>query len=487
MFSICLFDVTEKKLIIARDIAGEKPLYYYFDGHDFIFASELKQILIQDIKTLFNYERLNFYFAFGYLPDTLTFFSNIHKLPPAHMLIFDLNSNSIEVLKYWEFPNFESSIPEDEVLERICAILKKSVSRRLISDVPLGAFLSGGIDSSLTVAFIRELGLNIKTFTIGFEGSMKNENKYARIVANYLETDHTEIIVKPEFEQTLEEIALSLDEPIYDSSILPTYYLCKHVRNSVKVALSGDGGDELFAGYVHYLSSALCNKISRYVPCFFRKFLSFLGMTMPEGTFGKNTLMSLGRGGYECYIYQTQIFKNHERKRLLPYLQNYDEPNLFKQQLMDKYSGDFINKMAVADFFTNLQQILVKVDRASMMNSLEVRTPFLNKELIELSFRNIDGQMKIKDNKTKYLLKRIAKFKLPSNFPVDRKQGFDIPKDFITKTNLIKKIRDIENLDFLNENYISQIITSQARNRGNFWNKLFAIYMFKVWYSKWVN
>lgn len=487
MFAFGLLDINHRKLILARDIAGEKPLFYYFDGRNFIFSSELKQILIQEINANFNYDRLNIYFSFGYLPHDMSFFSNIYKLPPANILIFDLDSMSIELKCYWKIPSFEKSFSEDETIDSICEILNKSVKRRMISDVPLGAFLSGGIDSSLTVNFMRESGVkNLKTFTVGFEGSSKNETEYAKIVANYLETDHTKIIIKPDFEKVLEEITDILDEPIYDSSLIPTYYLCKYVKNYVTVALSGDGGDELFGGYIHYLSSIICNKISSYVPCVFRKIFSFFGSFLPEGCFGKNTLMSIGRGGYECYIYQTQVFKNQERKRLLLYLNNFEEPNLFKHGLMENYRGDFINKMAIADYYINLQQILVKVDRASMMNSLEVRTPFLNRELIEFSFKHISGDLKLKDNKTKYILKKIAKSKFPPDFPVDRKQGFDIPKDFLLKSNLVNKLKEMPKFEFLNERFVTDLINVQEKGRGNLWNKLFAIYIFKRWYNKWV-
>lgn len=487
MFAFGLLDIENRKLILARDIAGEKPLFYYFDGKSFIFSSELKQILIQSISSKFNYERLNIYFSLGYLPHDMSFFSNIHKLPPAHLLIFNFDSKDIELNSYWEIPSFKKSLSEEEIIGSVCEILKKSVKRRMISDVPLGAFLSGGIDSSLTVNFMRETGVtNIKTFTVAFEGSSRNETEYAKIVAKHLNTDHTEIIIKPEFDKALESITDSLDEPIYDSSLIPTYYLCKYVRNYVTVALSGDGGDELFAGYIHYLSSILCKKISRYIPCSFRKFFSFIGSLLPEGYFGKNTLMSIGRGGYECYVYQTQVFKNQERKKLLPYTNNFEEPNLFKHNLMEQYRGDFINKMTFADYYTNLQQILVKVDRASMMNSLEVRTPFLNKDLIEFSFKHISGNLKLKENRTKYILKKITKLRFPANFPVDRKQGFDIPQDFLVKSNFINKLKDMPDFEFLNEKYIRKLINLQEKRKGNFWNKLFAIYIFKHWYDKWV-
>lgn len=487
MFAFGLLDIEQRKLILARDIAGEKPLFYYFDGKNFIFSSELKQILIQKINANFNYERLNIYFSFGYLPHDMSFFSNIKKLPPAHILIFDFDSMSIELKCYWKIPFFEKSLSEDEVIESVCEILKKSVRRRMISDVPLGAFLSGGIDSSLTVNFMRESGVSsLKTFTVGFEGSNKNETEYAKIIADYLNTEHTEIIIRPDFEKVLNEITDNLDEPIYDSSLIPTYYLCKYVRNYVTVALSGDGGDELFSGYIHYLSSIFCKKISRFIPCVFHKIFSFFGSFLPEGSFGKNTLMSIGRGGYECYIYQTQVFKNQERKKLLPYLSNFEEPNSFKHSLMENYRGDFINKMAVADYHINLQQILVKVDRASMMNSLEVRTPFLNKELIEFSFKHISGDLKLKEKRTKYILKKIAKSKFPATFPVDRKQGFDIPKDFLIKTNLIEKLKEMPNFEFLNEKFISSLLNLQQKGKANLWNKLFAIYIFKRWYNKWI-
>ncbi len=487
MFAFCLLDLQKRKLILARDIAGEKPLFYYFDGKNFIFSSELKQILIQQIRPIFDFSKVNFYFALGYLPHDMSFFKNTYKLPPAHMMIFDFESNSLHLQPFWEIPSFEKSMPEKELMESISEILKKSVKRRMISDVPLGAFLSGGIDSSLTVYFMKEAGAQkIKTFTVGFEGSSKNETEYAKIVANSLGTDHTEIIIEPDFEKALEEIADTIDEPIYDSSLIPTYYLCKYVKHYVTVALSGDGGDELFAGYIHYLSSKLCSKLSQYMPCFLRKIFYFMGSFLPEGYFGKNTLMGIGEGNYGCYTNQTQIFKEGERKKLIPYLNEHETPLRLKKALMEKYRGDFINKMSYADYHINLQQILVKVDRASMMNSLEVRTPFLNKDLIELSFRNISGDLKLKENKTKYMLKKLAKSKFPPNFPVDRKQGFDIPKDFLVKTNLMAKLKELPHVNFLNEKYITNLLVLQQKGKGNLWNKLFAIYFFKRWYLKWI-
>jgi asparagine synthase (glutamine-hydrolysing) len=486
MFAFGIVDMQRRRIILARDICGEKPLFYYDDGQRFMFASELKQILVQDIRKEFIPDHVDWYFSLGHLPHDRTFFRHIKKLPPGHMLTFDWENHTTHLERFWSLPCFDQALPEEAVLEELDTLFKQSLKRRMISDVPLGAFLSGGIDSSLTAAYMRAINVaEIKTYSIAFEGSSMNETAYARIVADHLDTRHTEITVKPDIDDLLEQLSAKMDEPIYDNSLIPTFVLCRYVRPYVTVALSGDGGDEIFAGYTHYFAALRCLQVTRAMPRILHPAARLLGNLLPHGRFGKKTLLSIGRGMNECFTYPRQIFFNEERDRLVQLSANTSLPVTYKNELMKAHKGDFINKMCAADIGTTLPQILVKVDRASMFNSLEVRTPFLNKDIIDFAFKHVPGSMKIRGNTKKYILKKLLKKHLPADFPLERKQGFDIPADLLVKSGFLNRMESLSLPEFLNADYVRRLISCQKAGKGAYWHQLFSVFMFSRWYAQW--
>jgi asparagine synthase (glutamine-hydrolysing) len=491
MFSFGIFDSMSKKIFLARDRVGKKPLFYSSCGGHFVFSSELKQILRTGfLPAEIDEEALNYYFALGYIPDGLSLVKNVHKLEAGFFLDFDIGSGSISTGRYWDTPDFEHRKNEATMLEELDALLKDSVKSRLVSDVPLGVFLSGGIDSSLVVAYMRRIhNGEIKTFSIGFEGSKKSELKYSAIVARHLETTHQEIVVRPDFIADLEYVSGLMDEPIYDNSLLPTYYLSKHTRQQVTVALSGDGGDEIFGGYVHYASALAAVRLARCVVPPFSKFARYLSGLMPDGAFGKNTLYGLSGSDADCFVYPTLIFKKDERTRLfrrdLLHGISWDAPSRYREEMM-KRNYDFVNRMCYADMKTELvNDILVKADRASMFNSLEVRCPLLDYRIADYSFRHIPGNLKIKRGTKKYLLKKLARKYLPAALDLERKQGFDIPGDLLSRTHVTDRLLGFPENEFVSPRFIAELVGKQRAGKGYNWHKLFAAYFFMRWLETW--
>ncbi len=491
MFAFCIYDSAREIFFLARDRIGKKPLFYTASQGNFVFASELKAILSTGlVSNDIDPEAVNFYFALGYIPGERCLVQGIRKLPAGFYLEYNLRNGAINVKQYWDAPEFEEARAEGRTLDDIEALLADSVKRRLISDVPLGAFLSGGIDSSLIVAFMRKVHNGvIKTFSVGFEGSNRSELKYSSIVSRYFETTHKEIIVRPNLVEDLEYVSGLMDEPIYDNSILPTYYLSKHTRQDVTVALSGDGGDEIFGGYIHYKSAVRSRGIATFVPSLLRTPAGMVALRMPDGMFGKNTLYGIARGDKTCFVYPPMIFKDHEGERLFnaDFMRTIDvkAATRYREDLMDK-NYDFINQMCYTDMKTELaDDILVKVDRASMFNSLEVRCPLLDYRLAEYSFRHMPGEMKIKSGLKKYLLKKIARKYLPKELDIERKQGFDIPGDLLMKTHVTRRLIQFPKNEFISQSYVRELVKAQEAGKGYLWHKLFALYFFLRWLETW--
>ncbi len=289
MFTFALWDKKRQRLLAARDRFGKKPLNYYWDGRRLIFGSEIKSILEAGIPREINPAALDEYLMFTCVPAPNTLFKDVYKLPAAHILVYE--NGQISTKRYWELA-FTPTCQDDEAtaIERTHALLKEAVQVRLMSEVPLGAFLSGGVDSSLVVGLMSSMmSQPVKTFSIGFEEDDYSELPFARQIARHFATDHHEFIVRPELVSVLPELVWAYDEPFADSSMLPTYYVSKLAREHVTVVLSGDGGDEIFGGYTRYEREFLINRI----PPFLRSLLGYAGMLMPDGMRGKKRLRTL--------------------------------------------------------------------------------------------------------------------------------------------------------------------------------------------------
>lgn len=440
MFAFGIYDEKEGILFLARDRGGEKPLYYAnYDGR-FAFSSELKALLKdENLPREIELRALNFYLTFGYIPGELCIYKAVKKLQSAHALTYRIDTGQHRIWKYWEPPPLtEKPQCEDELLEELEALLEDAVRLRLISDVPLGAFLSGGIDSSLVVAMMSKVSSSpVKTFSIGFEESMYNELPYARVVAKHFNTDHHEVILKPDALSVLPELVRQFDEPFADSSMIPTYYISKATRDYVTVALSGDGGDELFGGYSCYLETLGNHYAARLIPLAIRKSISRAAEYMPERCAGKRQLLRLKFDSLDAFIDRSSYcFFNERHRRLVLNEESvaqlndaFLEPETSRRRHLLNRKGDLINRLTYADFKVYLpDDIFVKVDRSSMLVSLEVRAPMLDYRIVEFSFKNIPGNLKVRATCTKYLLKKLASRILPREFDTTRrKMGFAIP------------------------------------------------------------
>ncbi|MBN1412799.1 MAG: asparagine synthase (glutamine-hydrolyzing) [Spirochaetales bacterium] len=445
MFAFAIYDRgTESagpSVFFARDRAGKKPFYYFRETNRFQFGSELKVI---DKSTGPDMNAINHYLFLGYVPGDLCIASGVRKLPPAHAARLDVRTLELKVWKYWSLPHTlpEQSDDGEEIAERVYDLLIDSVRLRMISDVPVGVLLSGGLDSSLIVAAAaRNTHLKLKTFTISMTGSGLDESAHAQKVADYFQTEHHVLGAGEISRSLLDELLPFIDEPIADSSIIPTYLVSKLTRSHVKVALGGDGGDELFAGYPVYTDTlADVQRFSR-VPAFLFRGLGNLALLLPAGVKGRNRLASLRRGPLQQIVWGTPYFDVFLRKKMI----GGKFPVQPEEYLLSYFlSGTTaLDKMTRQHFHTTLvEDFLVKVDRASMAVNLEVRTPYLDYRLAEYAFSSIPDSWKIRNGQTRKIQKILAGKLLPPNLDIERKQGFSIPLDEWLRKDDCAIIRD---------------------------------------------
>jgi asparagine synthase (glutamine-hydrolysing) len=496
MFAFAIWDSNKQQLFCARDRFGIKPFYYYSDQEKFVFGSEIKAILkSNDIDKTISIDALDSYFAFGYITSDLSIYKNIKKLQPAHYLLLSLKDKPvIEINRYWEIhfdPDYSKS--ENRWKEEIEACFSETVKLHMISDVPLGAFLSGGIDSSSVVAMMaKNSDRPVKTFSIGFKEQKFNELKYARELANKYGCEHHEQIVEPESIGLLSKLVSAYDEPFADSSAIPTYYVSQLARKHVTVALSGDGGDELFAGYTGYTKF----KKIRSFPLNFRGSIANkviwgnIHNLIPHSTKGKGLMYFLSQPKEYAFAYQTS-WTEQERSELFGHSgenRNKLATELFKVGILqNKKNHDFISNLQYLDMKTYMvDDILTKVDRASMMNSLEVRVPILDHKFAELTFK-IPSELKLKRNEKKYILKKAMENYLPQSILSHPKQGFGVPlslwfkgdlKEFVNDT-LLSQHALISN--YLDTNYVKKIVLEDRKGKRDFNSKIWSLIIFEEW------
>ncbi len=434
MFGIAIWDRNLEKLILVRDRLGIKPLCYYFTDEKLVFGSEIKSLLVEGGLTKnVAMSSLDHYLTFGYIPAPYSIFEGVQKLLPGHLL--SCQKGKVLTRQYWDVPINLNSSPrsEDFYVEEIFDLLQKAVQRRLISEVPLGAFLSGGIDSGTIVGMMsRLMSQPVKTFSIGFEEAEFSELDDARAVARYFGTEHTEFVVKPNALELLPSLVQSYDEPFADSSAIPTFYVSQLAREHVTVALSGDGGDELFGGYRRYLTDSR----DRYwggLPSWIRSgVLRMVSQNIPMFTRGKSYLHYISQSDARQYLQRVSVCPPEMKSHLFSSgvkarLGDADSVR-WAEEFMDKVnSHDLLPKMLYSDLKTYLPyDLLAKVDIASMVHSLEVRVPFLDHEFVEFAAQ-IPSGLKIQGNITKYILKEAMTGLLPPKVLQKKKQGFAVP------------------------------------------------------------
>lgn len=437
MFAIALYDERRHLLLLARDRMGKKPLHYALHQGGLIFGSEIKAILaVHPELAEIDPEGLLQYFYFGYIPDPHSVFQLIHKLPAGHLMEFC--KGEVKIRRYWDLPEYGTHPPisEEECVEELERQLEEAVRIRLISDVPLGALLSGGVDSSIVVALMaRASSAPVKTFSIGFQAERFNESEYARMVAERFGTDHHELVLDPNLEETLSYLSQMMEEPFGDSSMLPTYYVCRMARQKVTVALSGDGGDELFAGYDRYIVATDRQKFDALPEWMGRVYRNAIHAHVPDGMYGKNLAWNASLNARDRYLDGVSFFPALHRERGLftdSFLQAAGQvPDPLKQwqQIYDDAPAkDALSRLLYLDTKTYLvADILTKVDRMSMASSLEVRVPMLDHKFVEW-VTSLPAEWKLRGGRRKHILKKLAeRLGIPPALLHRRKQGFQLP------------------------------------------------------------
>jgi asparagine synthase (glutamine-hydrolysing) len=511
MFAFAIWDAPKKRLLIVRDRLGIKPLYYtLMDDKTLVFGSELKAILAYpEFRASLEPRALDYFLTLEYIPAPFSIYKNVFKLPAGSFLTYEEGKTNIN--QYWELEPDEPRIKDlseqklDALMDELYSLLRESVQIRLISDVPLGAFLSGGIDSSAIVGLMREAGASpLKTFSIGFEDVTYDELDHARRVAQKFHTEHEEFILRPQILDLAEKLILHLDEPFGDFSVFPTYLVSKMARSRVKVILSGDGGDELFAGYEHYQAQ----KLSRL------PFLATLNKSLlpavkalPPSRKKKGGLNKLRRfaQGFEHpsntkHLRWMMFLTSTEKKALyspdfIRGLETEEPINLrtpFDRIFSAMSRFDRLNQELYIDLKAYLaDDILVKVDRMSMAVSLETRVPLLDHKVVEFAFR-IPGSLKLKGFTTKWILKKTMERLLPHKNITRSKEGFSIP----IKHWLKEELKDLM-LDHLNEKRIreggifdfkpiARMIDQHLKDKENFSHQLWALLVFEIWKDRYL-
>jgi len=439
MFAVALWDGRRKKLLLARDPVGKKPLFYSWDGHRLWFGSEMKALLVvPGVSHEIDLTAVSDYFSFQYVPAPKTIYRDIRKLRPGHYLVAD--ASGLRETPYWDI-RFDQpyEVPEAEWCERFLEEFRKAVKLRLMSDVPLGAFLSGGVDSSSVVAVMNSLQPPVTTCSIGFSEEDYDEAGDAREFAGQLGTRHFEQIVEPHAVNLISKLAWHFDEPFADSSAVPTYYVSGVARQHVTVALSGDGGDENFAGYRRYKLDMWENRLRSYVPAGVRRAVfGPLGQIYPKMDWAprivraKSTFQSLGRSPIEGYFHGISCCKPGMKSRLFSsdawkQLAGYDSLDVLRYHYDRANTTDPLSRVQYVDIKTYLaDDILVKVDRASMAHSLEVRCPLLDHKLMELVAK-MPSHLKLRNGQGKYIFKKSLQKILPPAVLHRRKRGFAMP------------------------------------------------------------
>lgn len=491
-FAFAIYDQNMGRIFLARDRAGEKPLFYTHKDSSLEFASELKSLLCdpQNPRNI-NYEALDCYLAMGFVPGDRCMIDGCNKLPPAHAMEFNLQTGEIKTWRYWSIPApdlLNNADDNNDLLYQLEELINNAVQSQMSADVPVGILLSGGLDSSIITAAAAKINRPLKTFTVGFSSSEKHDEKsYAKQISNYFQSEHHEINGEEAIGDSLNNLFYIFDEPVVDSSVIPTFLVCKFVRSYCKVVLGGDGADEVFGGYPEYCRIQTMEKICKSIPLSIRGPISRVGEYLPIGFLGSNCRSWISAVGnkFETEIpFVAKYFNLRDRRRLMG--KSYTHigfGELFRKQ-RSSTDYDIIQRMTRLDFENYLaEDILVKCDRSSMANSVEMRCPFLDKNLVEFAFQRIPSYLKVKNGQRKIILKKLAKKLLPNNFNIDRKQGFSIPMAKWLNGGSMRELfwdtLSSNDLSF-DRKMCSKLLRDQDRGAWN-GEQLFALVQFELW------
>jgi asparagine synthase (glutamine-hydrolysing) len=502
MFSIAIWDSVKRRLVLGRDRLGKKPLVYRAEPGRLTFASELKSLLqVPGAPRDIDPSAIDEYLTYQYIPHPNTIFKGYKKLPPGHVAVW--HDDRMEVRPYWQ-PDFtaERAISEADAVERVRELLTSAVQTRLRSDVPLGAFLSGGIDSSLIVALMQQqAGERVKTFTIGFPIPEYDESAYAERVAQHIGTDHHTLRVEPDAVKILPQLAYHYDEPFADSSAVPTWYVSQLTREHVTVALSGDGGDELFAGYSRYRAVALGDWFDQ-IPLVRQFVASPLWQSVPSSAKQKSRLRqfkrfasSLTLGAERRYIDWISIFNETRRAELyneefVSQLPNSDPAGFLLTNWKRMKGRDAVTAASLTDLVTYLPcDLMTKVDIASMAHGLEVRAPFLDHRLVEFA-ASLPAHLKYRRGKGKWLLQRAFGDLVPAEVWQRPKMGFGVPLDHWFRNELRPLMRETlldgeSTRRWFRREAVEQLIADHEERRFDHSARLWALVMLELWLQRW--
>jgi asparagine synthase (glutamine-hydrolysing) len=480
MWAFCIYDLQKKVLFLSRDRVGKKPIYYFYEGRKLIFSSEIKGILKHKIKSEINSDAVDLYFALGFIPSPYSIYRNIFKVEQRQSIIFDLKTKKLEKEFYYEWPEYSPSHNKKKLNEDFLKLMEDSTKKRMISDVPLGTFLSGGLDSSTVVNFAKKFNPKINTYSIGFEGKYDETPNIKILVDRFKTGHHHKYYSEKNFHEEIKNIFYYYDEPFSDPSMFPTMILSKFAREGLTVSLSGDGGDENFGGYPRY-KIAKQLEFLRNIPAGLRKLFLKIPLTykMKEGL--KLSLMSKEKFYSEA---RSDFYKPNIVKKL------------FEEKLksaLKKTQGNLVEAIRRMDieFYTLPDNFLTKVDRASMANSLEVRCPFLDYRILEYSMK-IPSKFKANLFKDKILFREIIKKFLPRKIINQKKRGFNPPinkwiskKEY--KENLKKILDELERDRILSKKWVDfyrkKIINKNSLVENNYKIRLLLFY---EWYKLWI-
>jgi asparagine synthase (glutamine-hydrolysing) len=507
MFTFALWDESQRRLVLARDRAGKKPLYYHVDGERLVFASEIKALLKDpSIKRRISVEGLSDYFTFGNIPAPGTVFQDIQQVPPGHLLVWE--RGRVRLHEYWDVV-FDPTGPASPgaASEAFSELFDEAVRMRMIADVPLGAFLSGGIDSSAVVASMaRQSPRPVVTTSVGFAERTHSELDHARAVAKALGTEHHELLVKPDAIADLPRLVWHLDQPFADSSALPTYYVSRATRERVTVALSGDGGDELFAGYQRrYGIHRLEQRLRRVIPGPVRRgVLAPLARIYPRSERIprplrlKLVLSNLGQSFERAYFNDMSLFLDEEKQALctpefLAQARHHDPIAAFARNFERVRDADPLSRVLYVDFKTWLaNDILVKVDRMSMACSLEVRAPLLDHKVIEFA-ASLPSRLKFRGSVSKFLLKRHVASRLPDADVHRPKQGFELPLAAWLRGDLRDMARDLlfstraTDRGYVRPEEVTRIWDAHQSGARNHSPQIWALMVLELWHRQYMD
>ena len=499
MFGLAIWDSRTRTLLLARDRVGIKPLYYSVAGGRLLFGSELKSILCDpDLPVDIDVDALDHYLSFLYTPRDTSIFRDICKLSPGHLLTWQ--EGRLHVESYWRPSTAEPfSGTERDAVRQLERVLVDAVASHMVSDVPIGAFLSGGVDSSLVVALMARLSTGrVKTFSIGFDEPEFDELEHARRVAAHYGTDHHEFVVRPDGLTILDELISHFDEPFADSSAIPTWYVSEIARRHVTVVLSGDGGDELFGGYDRYLPHPRVVAFDRYAPQGLRRVAAIAGDRLPHGIKGKNFLRHVGRSERARYLDAIRLFSADEKPALLSTDVRASlgavDPEVRLARHFERYASlPWASQMMRFDLETYLpDDVLTKVDRMSMAHSIESRVPLLDNSVIDLA-NALPASLKIRNGRRKHVLKEVAARLLPDGLVDRKKQGFGVPLGTWFRGDLKELFADTLlspatlQRGYFEPAFVRRIVNEHLTGRRDHTLRLWQLVVFERWHRQYVD